>query len=234
MSNGYATTAYPNGVTNAPVGTALQTFSAPDPTISHTYFNDFDSFAAGDWTVTETQAGATQAVAAGDGGWLALVNSAANNDLNSIQLAAASFAITAGKEAWFKTRFKTSSATNAALVIGLIQTTATPLTVTNGVYFIKAAASTSLIARATASSTSSSLTVGTMADDTFLTAGWHYDGGSLISVFLNGNRVGSLPTTNLPSSALNLTIAESNGTAAAITTTIDYVLASTERPSTSL
>ncbi len=233
MSNGYATTNYPNGVTNAPIGTALGGFNAPDPSVNHTYFNDFDTFAAGDWTVTETQAGATQAIAAGDGGWLAMVNSAANNDLNSIQLTVATFAITAGQEAWFKTRFKTSSATNAALVIGLIQTTTTPLTVTNGVYFTKAAASTSLIARTTASSTSSSLTVGTMADDTFVTVGWHYTGSS-IGVFLAGNRIGSLPVTNLPSSALNLTIAEANGTAAAITTTVDYVLASTVRPSTAI
>lgn len=230
MSNGYSTTVYPNGVTNAPVGTALQTYPADDPTVLHTYFNDFDVYTAGDWTNTATGS-VTNAIAAGDGGWLSLANSAANADLNSLQLKVATFAITPGKEAWCKVRFKTSNATNAALIIGLIQTTTTPLTVTNGIYFSKAAASTSLLVKAAASSAiTTSSSIGTMADDTFVTAGWHYNGGSLIQLYFNGNRVASIPTTNLPSSALNLTIAESNGTAAAITTTVDYILCSTERP----
>lgn len=233
MSNGYATTNYPNGVTNAAIGTALQTFTAPDPTVSHTYFNDFDVYTAGDWTNTATGS-VTNSIVAGDGGWLGLVNSAANNDLNSLQLKVATFAVTAGREAWFKTRFKTSSATNAALIIGLIQTTTTPLTVTNGVYFSKAAATTTLTLKATASSTTSTVNVGTMADDTFVTVGWHYDGRSTVFAYINGSRVASIPTTNLPSSALNLTLAEANGTAAAITTTIDYVLCSTERTTATL
>jgi len=231
MSNGYSTTLYPNGVSNAPVGSVLQTFSAPDPTINHTYFNDFDVYTSGDWTNTATGS-VTNAIVAGDGGWLSLLNSASNADLNSLQLKVATFAITAGKEAWFKCRLKTSSATNAALIVGLIQTTTTPLTVTNGVYFSKAAASTTLTAKVTGSSTTSTVTAATMVDDTFITIGWHYN-GSLVQIYINGNRVASLPVTNLPSSALNLTIAESNGTAAAITTTVDYILCSTERPSTS-
>lgn len=231
MSNGYSTTVYPNGVTNAPIGTALQTYSAPDPTITHTYFNEFDVYTSGDWTNTATGS-VTNAIVAGDGGWLSLLNSAASADLNSLQLKVATFAITAGREAWFKCRFKTSSATNAVLTIGLIQTTITPATVTNGVYFNKLAATTTLSAKVTGSSTTSTVNAGTLVDDTFATIGWHYS-GSLVQIYFNGNRVASLPVTNLPSSALNLTIAEANGTAAAITTTIDYVLCSTERPTTS-
>lgn len=233
MSNGYSPTNYPNGVTNAPVGSVLQTYPAPDYSITHEYFNDFDVYTAGDWTNTATGS-VTNAIVAGDGGWLSLLNSAANSDLNSLQLKVATFAITAGKEAWFKCRLKTSNATNAALIVGLIQTTTTPLTVTNGVYFNKAAASTSLTAKVTAASTTSTVTAATMADDTFISFGWHYNGSNLVQIYVNGNRVGSLPTTNLPATALNLTIAESNGTAAAITTTVDYILCSTERPSTSL
>lgn len=233
MSNGYSTTSYPNGVTNSPVGTALQTYPAPDPTVLHSYFNDFDVYTSGDWTNTATGS-VTNAIVAGDGGWLSLLNSAANADLNSLQLKVATFAITAGKEAWFKARLKTSSATNAALIVGLVQTTTTPLTVTNGVYFSKAAASTSLTCKVTGASTTSTVSAATMADDTFITMGWHYNGSNLVTVYINGNRVASVPTTNLPSTALNLTIAESNGTAAAITTTVDYALCSTERPAANL
>jgi len=226
------TTNFPDGFTNAGLSSVLQTYLDADPTVMHTYFSDFDIFTAGDWTNTATGA-VTNAVAAGDGGTLSMLNSAANNDLDSLQLKAASFAITSGKDAWFKTRFKLSNATNAALTLGLIQTTTTPLTVTNGLYLSKAAASTTLNAKVASGSAISTTAVGTMADDTYVVVGLHYSANAnAIFIYLNGNRVGQLATTNLPSSALNLTIAVANGTAAANTLTVDYVLASTARPST--
>lgn len=236
---GYSTTHHPNGITNAVLGSTLQTYGALDPFVIHAYSSDFDTFnsstTTGDWKLTATTSGSvTNSVVAGDGGWLALVNTASSADLNSIQLQAATFAIVAGNEAWFKCRFKVSSATNANLIIGLIQTTVTPLTVTDGLYFSKVAASTQLTCKATASSASTTFNVATMADNTFLNVGWHFDGNSTINVYLNNSRVGSMATTNLPTAALNLTIAESNGTAAAITTTVDYILAATQRPSTAL
>lgn len=231
---GYSATHHPNGITNAVLGSVLQTYGALDPFVTHEYSNDFDAFdAAGDWTNTATGS-VTNSIVAGDGGWLSLVNSASSADLNSLQLKAATFAIVAGNEAWFKCRFKVSSATNANLIIGLIQTTVTPLTVTDGLYFSKVAASTQLTCKATASSASTTFNVATMADNTFLNVGWHFDGNSTINVYLNNSRVGSMATTNLPTAALNLTIAESNGTGAAITTTVDYILAATQRPSTAL
>lgn len=233
MSNGYSTTTYPNGVTNAPIGTSLQTLSAPDPTISHTYFNDFDVYTAGDWTNTATGS-VTNAIVAGDGGWLSMLNSAANADLNSLQLKVATFALTAGREAWFKVRIKTSSATNAVLTVGLIQTTTTPATVTNGIYFNKLAASTTVTGKVTVASATTTVNVGTLADDTFTTMGWHFDGRNLVQFYFGGNRIGSLTIATLPAINLNLTIAEANGTAAAITTTVDYAFASTERALTNL
>jgi len=233
MSN-ITTTNEPGGITNSVIGSQLQTYGSMDPTIFHEYFNDFDTYdGTNDWTNTATGS-VTNSIVAGDGGWLSMLNSASNADLNSLQLKAATFAIVAGQQAWFKCRFKTSNATNAALIIGLIQTTTTPLTVTDGIYFSKAAASTSLTCKVAKSSTASTLTVATMANDTFLNVGWHYDGANAVEVFLNNAKIGSIATTNLPTAALNLTLAESNGTAAAITTTVDYVFCSTERPSTGL
>jgi hypothetical protein len=228
-----STTNFPNGVTNAPLNSVLQTYGAVDPTVFHAFFNDFDVFTAGDWTGTATGS-VTNAVAAGDGGLLSMANSAANNDLDSIQLKAASFQIVSGQQAWIKARFKLSNATNAALTLGIIQTTTTPLTVTDGLYFSKAAASTTLTAKVAKSSTASSVNVGTMADDTFVVVGLHYNPNvDAITVYLNGNRVGQLPTTNLPTGVnLNVTLAVANGTAAANTLTTDYILVATERPST--
>src|SRR5690348_5134520 len=107
-------TNYPGGVTNASYESVLGQIPVSDPTALHFWFNDFDSFIPAEWTVTETQAGATQAIINGDGGILSLVNTAASNDLNAIQLLNTTFVITAGKQAWFKCRFSLSSATNAA------------------------------------------------------------------------------------------------------------------------
>ena len=227
------TTNLPGGLTNAAIPSALQSFGADDPTVFHTYFNDFDTYEAGDWTVTATGS-PTNGVIAGNGGILSLINTASNADLNSLQLKGASFTITAGSQFWMKIRFNTSNATNAALIIGLIQTTTTPLTVTDGIYFSKLAASTTLTAKVAKSSAITSVNVGTLANTTYVNVGFHYDGSSEISVWLNNVKIGSLATTNLPTANLNVTIAESNGTAAAITTNIDYFFASQERPSTLL
>lgn len=224
-----ATTNFPDGVTNAQLPSALQSFIAPDPTLVHQYFNDFDVYTSGDWTNTATGS-VTNAIAAGDGGILSMGNSASSADLDSLQLKAATFQFTANKQAWIKARFNLSNATNANLILGLIQTTTTPLTVTDGLYFSKLAASTTLTAKAAKSSTASSVNVGTLANTTYVTVGLHYDGGDNVFVYLNDTRVAILPTTNLPTGVnLNLTMAISNGTAAAITALIDYVMVATQR-----
>jgi hypothetical protein len=228
-----STTNEPAGLTNAVLYSALGSYGADDPTIWHTYFNDFDVYTAGDWTNTATGA-ATNAIIAGDGGLLSMINSAANNDLDSLQLKFASFAIVANYKAWFKMRFSISNATNAALTLGLIQTTTTPLTVTDGIYFAKAAASTTLTAKVAKASAISTVNVGTLANATYVNVGWHYNGTSSLDVYLNNTKVGTLPLTNLPTANLNLTMAVANGTAAANTLNVDYIFASTERPSTNL
>lgn len=234
MSN-ITTTNLPGGITNAALSTVMTSFGAPDPSVFHSYWNDFDTFASGDWTNTATGS-VTNANAAGNGGILSLANSAANNDLDSIQLKAASFAIVAGSQAWFKCRFNISNATNAALTIGLIQTTTTPLTVTDGIYFSKAAASTALamkIAKSSAITTLSS--VATLANTTYLNVGWHYNGSSAVTCYVNNVKVGAITDlTNLPTANLNLTIAVANGTAAANTLLVDYVGVFNERDSASL
>ena len=219
------TTNLATGITNAQVDSALGTFIAPDPTVAYVYFDDFASFIAAEWTITKTQSGATQAVANGLGGILALTNTAANNDLNAIQLANETFAFTAGKRAWFKCRFQLSSATNAAAVIGLQITDTTPLAVSDGVFFSKAAASTTLNLVVEKTSTATTTVVGTMADATYVDAGFYYDGQSAITAYLNGQSVATSVVTNLPTHTLCISAAVSNGTAAAQTMNCDYIFA---------
>ena len=76
------TTHFTSGVTNVDKDTTLGKFKAPAPHKYHTYFNDFDTYLASDWTITTTEDGtgsATEALADGDGGLLLVPNAAGDN-----------------------------------------------------------------------------------------------------------------------------------------------------------
>jgi hypothetical protein len=227
-------TRFPFGLTNVGETDLFADMVQPDPTLFHEYWNDFDTYTAGDWVVTETQAGATQALTAGDGGLLLLTNSAADDDLVALQKTPAAFTFTAGKKTFFRCRFKVSDATQSDIVFGLQVVDTTPLDVTDGVYFLKADGSTSfsVICRknATTGSTSAS-SIATLANDTYIELGFYYDGESKVVYEVNGAVVGSLDGTSafLPDTTCTVSFALQNGEGAAKTMTVDYVYAAKER-----
>ena len=224
-------TRFPNGVTNVGEDSPFADLAMPAPTRFHTYFEDFDYYAAGDWTVTETDAGATQALTDGDGGLLLITNTAADNDLVSLQKKGESFRFASGKKLFFEARFKVSDATQSDVVIGLQITDTTPLDVTDGVFFIKAdgAATVNLLVEKNNTATTTS-SVATMANDTFIRLGFYYDGASAIEYSVDGVVTGTSVTTNLPDDEdMTVTIAIQNGEAAAKTMTVDYVFVAKER-----
>jgi hypothetical protein len=203
----------------------------PAATIFHTYFEDFDYYTAGDWTVTETDAGATQALTDGDGGLLLITNTAADNDLVSLQKKGESFRFASGKALFFEARFKVSDATQSDVVIGLQITDTTPLDVTDGVFFIKAdgAATVNFLVEKNNTATTASA-MATMANDTYIRLGFYYDGSSAVQYFVNGTYTGSSVTTNLPDDEdMTVTIAIQNGEAVAKTMTVDYIYVAKER-----
>jgi hypothetical protein len=225
------TTRFPNGVTNVGEQSLFAELGQPAATLYHTYFEDFDYYTAADWTVTETDAGATQALADGDGGLLLITNTAADNDLVSLQKKGESFRFASGKPLFFEARFKVSDATQSDVVIGLQITDTTPLDVSDGVFFIKAdgAATVNFLVEKNNTATTASA-VATMADDTFIRLGFYYDGVSAVQYFVNGSIAGSSVTTNLPDDEdMTITIAIQNGEAAAKTMTVDYVYVAKER-----
>ena len=231
---GNLVTRFPNGVTNVADNALFADMVQPDPTKFHTYFNDFDTYTAGDWAVTETQAGATQALTAGDGGLLLLTNTAADDDLVALQKNPAAFTFTAGKKTFFSCRFKVSDATQSDVVIGLQVVDATPLDVTDGVYFLKADGSTaiSVICRKNASTGSTSASsITTLANDTFIELGFAYDGEGKVYYEVNGNVVGSLDASSsyLPDTTCTVSFAIQNGEAVAKTMTLDYIYVAKER-----
>lgn len=225
-------TRYPRGVTNVGEGDIFNSLKMPDPTLFHTYFNDFDHFVAADWTVTETQVGATQALTDGDGGLLLLTNTAADNDLNSIQKVGESFRFESGKKLFFKARVRVSNATQTDLVIGLVITDTTPLDVTDGVFFYKAddAATIALIAEKDNVQVSSGA-IATLADATLVDLAFFYDGGDRIYYAVAGSVLGYIsPSTSFPNDEdLTITLTLQNGSAVAHTLAIDYVFAAKER-----
>lgn len=225
-----STTRFPNGVTNVGEDTIFAALGQLAPTKFHTYWEDFDYYTAGDWTVTETQSGATQALADGDGGLLLLTNSAADDDLVALQKVGESFRFAAGKKLWFEARLKVSDATQSDLTVGLQITDTSPLDVTDGVFFIKADGSTSVTLRVEKNNTASTATAATMADDTFITLAFFYDGVSQVQYAVNGVVSGAVATTNLPDDEdLTVSFALQNGEAAAKTMTVDYIFVAKER-----
>ena len=232
-----APTRFPGGVTNAARASTLFNAGFQDPTKWHVYFEDFDTYAAGDWTITKTEAGAgsaSEALTNVDGGCLLITNDNADNDNDFFQKKGESFLLTAGKRAFFKTRLKVSDATQSDVVVGLQVTDTTPLDVTDGIYFLKAddAATLDVICRknATTGSTSASA-ITSLADDTFIVLGWYYDGKSTLTYFVNDVAYGTLDASSsyLPDTTLTVSFGIQNGAAAIKTLTVDYLLAAVER-----
>lgn len=229
-------TRYPGGISTAARNSTLWNANVPDPTKYHVYFEDFDTFVAGDWTITKTEAGAgseSNALTDVDGGALLVTNDAADDDNAFFQKVGESFLMEAGKKAFFKARLKTSDATQSDIVVGLQVTDTTPLDVTDGIYFLKSDGSTTItaICRKNATTGSTSATAGTLANDTFITLGWFYDGKSSVAVFVNDVQVTTLDGSSsfLPDTEITVSFGIQNGEAVAKTLTVDYLLAGKER-----
>lgn len=228
---------FTNGVTTASKAATLGMYGLPDPTEWHVYFNDFDTYVAGEWTITTTEAGAgdaTEALTDVDGGCLLITNDAADNDADYFQKVGESFLMESGKQAFFKARFKVSDATQSDFVMGLQITDTTPLDATDGIYFMKddGDANLDVYCRKNATTGSTSATaIHTVVSDTFLTVGWAYDGISAVKYFVNDVHLGTLDgsSTYLPDTELTISFGIQNGEAVAKTMTLDYILAAKQR-----
>ncbi len=225
-------TRFSKGVATAYTGEqALSQFPYPDPAKCSILFNDFHTYAAGDWTTTDADSGSV-ALAAGDGGVLLLTTGATSADSSVITPVTAGFNPVAGYEMWFETRVALSDATNSALFAGLINLITTPFTggnITDGFYFTKASGSTALGFNAIGSSVAlTGLTsIATMANATFITLGVWVDTLGNINVYVNDNKVGTIAAAGgFPAVALAVTLGVKTGGSAAKTLSVDYILAS--------
>ena len=222
-----STTRLPSGINNQPTSSLFANFPIPTPNSLLTYFNDFFTYTAGDWVVTETQAGATQALTAGSGGWLLLTNSAADDDLVALQKTPAMLDLSSTKQAWFSSRFKVSDVTQSDVVMGMQVVDTTPLDVTDGIYFLKSdgAATVNIVCRKDASTGSTSASaITTMVADTFVQLDWYYDGAGYLFYAIDGTVSGSLSVADyFPNTTVTVSFALQNGEAVAKNMTVDWV-----------
>lgn len=234
------------GFTQDAVWQPMGMLGKPNPFFYACYNDDFTDYNAGDYTVTAS--GGSVAATAGSYGRLLFTTGATATNFAEIQLKVAPFAFISGKKLFYMTRFKVSDATNSVINAGLIQTTTTPYTVTDGIYFNKADAGTAITLEVVSGST----TIGsvaiptTLADNTdidlaftVMSSGdiWVYSGSGLIGqVSQNSGTLGptakvlaSSLTAAMTTADLNPTLAIQTTAAAAITLNADLQGACLER-----
>lgn len=188
---------YPSGVTTDPPFGPLANYGLRNPFFYHEWEDDFDVLNPS-YTQTKTGTGAAIAMTTGQGGNLLFTASTVAGDACSIQLPEASFGLAAGKKSFFLCRLALSDVTNAAFNVGLIQTTTTPFTVTDGIYFNKASGSATNLQLVSA--------VGSVATDLVIPAaayalaagvtidlGWYVDRSQNVYAFVGGQLVGWIP-----------------------------------------
>lgn len=228
-------TRFPNGVSTAAESALFADFPAPNPLRLHTYFNDFDTYVAGDWTITSVDGGGDSgevyALADLDGGVFSVTTNDADNDAEFFNKDGESFLFESGKKLWFAARFKVDDATQSDLVFGLQITDTSPLDVTDGVFFQKDDGDTNIDFHVEKNNTATSSTaVTTIADDTFIALGFYYDGDSAIYVYVNDVLTTKVATTNLPDDeVLAVSFGVQAGEAATKTLSVDYIFAAKER-----
>lgn len=234
---------FTSGVSTAAKGSALFNLPIQDPTKIHTYFDDFNKYVAADWTVTQVAGTGTVASVADDPfGSIVITNSAADNDATQIQLPIETFQPVAGKGTWFKTRLKVNDATESDFLVGLavLDTSLLGATlgdgVTDGMFFYKDDGSTSIKFSCQKDATTGQttpITVGTCTTS-YITLGFEYDGVTEVKVFFNDVHVNTVnltttPSAYLPDTPVTVSVAITNGAAAAKTMTVDYLFAAQER-----
>ena len=236
---GYKVTRFPEGVTNLAVGSIFNDLPFPSELGYHVFFDEFDAYTAGDrWTVTETDGGAGQALTPGDGGLIALANSATDNDIDQLQ-SVANVDIAIGKKLFMQARFTLDDVLQSDFAIGLQNVNAdgtTLATATDGIFFLKADGSATLDfhfrqSNADAAHAATVAAIATLVNNTNVVVSAYYDGGDRCYYAVNGAVAGYLTilTTQIPNLTCAPVISLKNGEAVAKTAIIDYIYVANER-----
>ena len=191
------------------------------------YANDFVSSVA-EYTVTGTSS--TLSLTAGNGG-LAILTPGGTTTATAAYKTASNVAFVAGNQLWFNTRFKASAVSSTkSFYVGLRAGSSA----NDGIWFSKAASSTSVNLVSVVNSTSTTLVTGvaTAAADTYLDLGFYYNGTDIL-VYSGDTMVARVSAPTIGSSGTTLTSANLGPVmqitpTATETLTVDYIAASVE------
>jgi hypothetical protein len=226
-----ATTRFPNGLTTTAKNTTLGEFILPDATKSHQYWEDFDYFAATDFTVDSVNSSA--ALADEDGGVLNIVTGGTDNNHYFLETKSEGFLFPLSAEGWFRARFKVSEVTRVEWVMGFQISASNPLAVSDGIYFVKVDGETAinLITVKNTSTLTSNEILSTYTADTYLDLGFYIDGKGKINVFIddvfaeNFDVDSSFPDDQ----TLVVSFGVKNGDGNTRTMAVDFIIAAKER-----
>ena len=209
----------------------LQQMAQADPTKYVNFMDDFLTYTAASWTVTEVGAGGTQALTTGANGLLLVTTDVLDNDNVNMQLLANAYRFVSGKRTFYKARFKVSDATQTDLVFGLISTNTDVITsVVDGTFFRKDDGDTNIdfvSFKDSAGTTSTALA--TITSDTYLELGFYFDGTDYY-IYKDGTQIGhTIDPVFCDNEDLRITFAIQAGSAGAKNMTVDYIFVAQER-----
>lgn len=209
------------------------------------YVNHFTTYAAADWVLTTVEAGAgsaTEVIRDAANGILRITNAAGADDYDAFQLSkdggttpAETFTLVAGKRLYFGARFALGDADSSNIVIGLHDTDTDPVgnTISDGIYFDKGEDGNLDCTVAIASVETRLTALATLADDTFVTVEFYYDGkvdvdaaiDGVIQFYVDGAHVGSIDVSAGPTTEMAVSFCMENGAAVAETMDLDWIRA---------
>lgn len=199
-----------SGVATVDAQFPLGNYPFPDPfhtsgssvatTGSSSYTNDFNTLIGTDFTVSGSSS--TFALSSGVGG-IAVLTPGGTTTATAAYKPATFVQFQAGKKLWYTARFKASAVSGTkSFYVGLRNGVGT----TDGLWFAKAASSTSLNLVSTVGSTVTTLVTGidTVADDTWIEVSIYFDGTDIL-VYNQHDLVARVSGPTIGASATTLT-----------------------------
>jgi hypothetical protein len=201
-------TRFTSGVSTAYSGEVFYSYPYPDPFHtaslqnlgSTSYMNDFNTLIGTDYIITGTSS--TFALTDGIGGQ-AILTPGGTTTATSTYKRGSSFQFVEGNRFWFTTRFQASAVSGTkSFYVGLQAGSAT----TDGIWFAKAASSTSVNLVSTVNSTATTLVTGvtTATAGAWIEVGFYFDGTDLL-VYNNNQMIARLTSPTIGASNAGLT-----------------------------
>ena len=209
----------------------------PTPVALYLIFEkqDFAAFPVTDTFTVSGTSGAAAALVSGAGGFATLTTVATTAATVAITDTNPFINFTTGQQLWFEARLSVLTAATNSITVGLVSPTQT--TATNGIYFTKAAGSSSITFNMSLSGTTTSVAaITTLVSGTLTSLGFYYNPAGnnsqgQVDIFVNGAKVNSTTVmTNLPVATTLPRVAGAVAIAAAVADlTLDYIAVAQNR-----